>query len=456
MFISRDGIKQQRFFPGISLRFYTLIKIMEVGKHEKYVLLNEDSDVEEFDKSKVALMHHPQDGKTHLKSSKEFPARFHPQRLCHVFFIVLLLTSQVFLSLFVLKLHQELETVKQKQVTTQKDAEQKDVETNIRGESNQKDVSQKVDELKPSPSTPKAKDPKSDVSIEDSASLRQRVDVLEVAMKSMIVSPKPEEMKLMLAQHNSENSSEEEIQGTYLLECVRKLNMSREMEFQEMKGRITQLQNHMLNFTGQFLNMEGRDDSLMHSLNSQNLFESKMNVMEKQFNNATEALNSLQNRLEEGLDSVFLQISQLKDDFYFIENFLNHTDIGSSKSYVSTSELLKETEDTPSTLSPSSQNYAPVKDPTHLSLLDHQTQAMEPETVEEKHKINIPFIKKLTDLQVFFYGTDKNANGYLTFTEIEKVLGEDAPQKEELEEFDDDNNKMYSYLELRKALELTE
>ncbi|XP_048703711.2 uncharacterized protein LOC125635720 isoform X2 [Caretta caretta] len=391
---------------------------MEVGKHEKYVLLNEDSDLEEFDKSKVALMHHPQDGKTRLKSSKEFPARFHPQRLCHVFFIALLLTSQVFLSLFVLKLHQKLETVKQKQVTTQKDAEQKEMETNSRGESKQKDLSQK-------------------------------------GMKSieMIVSQKPEEMKLMLAQQNSENSSEEEIQETsYLLECVHKLNMSTAMEFQEMKGRITQLQNHMLNFTGQFLNMEGRDDSLMHSLNSQNLSESKMNVMEKQFNYATEALNSLQNRLEEGLDSVFLQISQLKDDFYFIENFLNHTDMGNSKSYVSTSELLKETEeDTLSTLSPSSQNYAPVKDPTHPVLLDHQTQVMEPETVEEKHKINIPFIKKLTDLQVFFYGADKNANGYLTLTEIEKVLGEDAPQKEELEEFDDDNNKMYSYLELRKS-----
>ncbi|XP_048703710.2 uncharacterized protein LOC125635720 isoform X1 [Caretta caretta] len=428
---------------------------MEVGKHEKYVLLNEDSDLEEFDKSKVALMHHPQDGKTRLKSSKEFPARFHPQRLCHVFFIALLLTSQVFLSLFVLKLHQKLETVKQKQVTTQKDAEQKEMETNSRGESKQKDLSQKVDELKPSPSTPEAKDPRSDISVEDTVSLRQRVDVLEMGMKSieMIVSQKPEEMKLMLAQQNSENSSEEEIQETsYLLECVHKLNMSTAMEFQEMKGRITQLQNHMLNFTGQFLNMEGRDDSLMHSLNSQNLSESKMNVMEKQFNYATEALNSLQNRLEEGLDSVFLQISQLKDDFYFIENFLNHTDMGNSKSYVSTSELLKETEeDTLSTLSPSSQNYAPVKDPTHPVLLDHQTQVMEPETVEEKHKINIPFIKKLTDLQVFFYGADKNANGYLTLTEIEKVLGEDAPQKEELEEFDDDNNKMYSYLELRKS-----
>nr|XP_025034003.1 uncharacterized protein LOC102457239 isoform X3 [Pelodiscus sinensis] len=411
--------------------------MMEVGKHEKYVLLNEDSDMEEFDKSKVALMRHPQDGKTSSKSSKEFPAHFHPQRLCHVFFILLLLTSQVFLSLFVLKLHQELETVKQKQVTTQKDAEKKDMETNSKGESKQKDLSQKVDELKPSPSTPKAKDPRSDVSIEEMVSLRQRVDELEMGMKSieMINSQKTEETKLMQVQHHSENSSEEKILGTsYLLECVHKLNLSTAMEFHEIKGRIMQLQNHMLNFTGQFLNMEERDDSLMHSLNSQ------------------------------GLDSVFLQISQLKDDFYFIENLLNHTDMGSSKSFVSTAELSKETGDIPSTLSPSSPNdglaillpVAFVKDPTHQILVDHPTQAMEPETVEEKHKINIPFIKKLKDLQVFFYGADKNANGFLTFSEIEKVLGEDAPRKEELEEFDHDNNKMYSYLELRKALELTE
>ncbi|XP_006112818.2 uncharacterized protein LOC102457239 isoform X1 [Pelodiscus sinensis] len=441
--------------------------MMEVGKHEKYVLLNEDSDMEEFDKSKVALMRHPQDGKTSSKSSKEFPAHFHPQRLCHVFFILLLLTSQVFLSLFVLKLHQELETVKQKQVTTQKDAEKKDMETNSKGESKQKDLSQKVDELKPSPSTPKAKDPRSDVSIEEMVSLRQRVDELEMGMKSieMINSQKTEETKLMQVQHHSENSSEEKILGTsYLLECVHKLNLSTAMEFHEIKGRIMQLQNHMLNFTGQFLNMEERDDSLMHSLNSQKLFESKINAMEKQFNNASEALNNLQNRLEEGLDSVFLQISQLKDDFYFIENLLNHTDMGSSKSFVSTAELSKETGDIPSTLSPSSPNdglaillpVAFVKDPTHQILVDHPTQAMEPETVEEKHKINIPFIKKLKDLQVFFYGADKNANGFLTFSEIEKVLGEDAPRKEELEEFDHDNNKMYSYLELRKALELTE
>lgn len=38
---------------------------------------------------------------------------------------------------------------------------------------------------------------------------------------------------------------------------------------------------------------------------------------------------------------------------------------------------------------------------------------------------------------------------------MEKVLGEDTPQREELQEFDNDKNSMYSYLELKKALELT-
>ncbi|XP_019377568.1 PREDICTED: uncharacterized protein LOC109301100 [Gavialis gangeticus] len=436
---------------------------MKAGKQEKYVLLNDDSDTEEFDKSKVAVMHHSQAGKTQLHSNKKFPLHFHPQRLCQVFFIIILLTSQAVLSLFVLKLYHDMETIKLKQVTTWKDAplsniaaEQKDVEANSRGKS--KLLNQQTDELKPSTSTPEAKDPKKDFSIAEAISLRQRVDAIEMGIKSlqMIDSQKPEGMKSMQFQQNGENSPKEETQGTsYLLECFHKLNMSTAIELQEMKGKITWLQNYMLNFTGQLLSVEEKNDALMHPLNSQNPFESKMNAMEKQFSNATEALSNLQNRLEEGLDTVFLQISQLKDDFFFIESFLNHTDMKSSKSYVSTSKLSKETEDTPATIPPNTQADALLKDPTAQVLLDHKTETMGPETME-KPKINIPFIKKLTDLQVFFYGADKNANGYLTFSEMEKVLGEDTPQREELQEFDNDKNSMYSYLELKKALELAE
>lgn len=38
------------------------MKRMEVDKQEKYILLNDDSDLEEFDKSKVSLMHQTQNG----------------------------------------------------------------------------------------------------------------------------------------------------------------------------------------------------------------------------------------------------------------------------------------------------------------------------------------------------------------------------------------------------------
>ena len=37
-------------------------KMMEVNKEEKYILLNNDSDLEEFHKSKVSLMHQTQNG----------------------------------------------------------------------------------------------------------------------------------------------------------------------------------------------------------------------------------------------------------------------------------------------------------------------------------------------------------------------------------------------------------
>lgn len=52
---------------------------------------------------------------------------------------------------------------------------------------------------------------------------------------------------------------------------------------------------------------------------------------------------------------MFLQISQLKDKFFFIESFLNHTDMKRSKSYMSASKLSKETEDTPATIPPNPQ-----------------------------------------------------------------------------------------------------
>lgn len=64
-----------------------------------------------------------------------------------------------------------------------------------------------------------------------------------------------------------------------------------------------------------------------------------------------------------------------------------------------------------------------------------------------------PFI--FIDLQLFFYGASTNENGYLTFNEIESLVGEETSEQEQLELFDVDNDKMFSYLELIRAFGLT-
>lgn len=55
---------------------------------------------------------------------------------------------------------------------------------------------------------------------------------------------------------------------------------------------------------------------------------------------------------------------------------------------------------------------------------------------------------------MFFYGVDNDANGYLTYNEMESLLGEETPEQEQLELFDADNNTMFSYLELMRAFGL--
>ncbi|XP_070465352.1 EF-hand calcium-binding domain-containing protein 14-like [Equus przewalskii] len=102
----------------------------------------------------------------------------------------------------------------------------------------------------------------------------------------------------------------------------------------------------------------------------------------------------------------------------------------------------------------SSQNYdiSVVPEPASQDLKD----IVDSEILEEKPKTIISFIKNLTDLQVFFYGADNDANGYLTYNEIASLLGGETPEQEQLELFDADNNEMFSYLELMRAFGLTE
>ncbi|XP_038610971.1 uncharacterized protein LOC119935619 [Tachyglossus aculeatus] len=348
----------------------TKMKMMEADKQEKYTLLNNDSDLEEFDKSKVSLMQHPQNGKPHSRCQNSR----RPLWFCHTFFLLLILTSQMILSFFVLKFHRELEILKQREAVVLKPvslksitSEQKDAEIN------------------------NSREEQTEFKFKDSSQQ-------SIPSKDKMVSKKSRKQSV-LTEKNTTGYFPEKIQEiSHLLECVYKLNESTALEFQEVKDRITQLQNHLLNLTDRFFSTEIAMDSLIRSVSAQNPVDLKMSAMEKHFDDTTQALNNLENRLEQGLDTAFLQISQLKDDFYLIEHSLNHT----SPQHVTPSALPAEpTEDPEMMLSqpglPSSTtnptNEAHEQDVTAKT---STAAAVEPETSDKMPKINISFIKNLS------------------------------------------------------------
>ncbi|XP_047421947.1 uncharacterized protein LOC124994178 [Sciurus carolinensis] len=201
----------------------------------------------------------------------------------------------------------------------------------------------------------------------------------------------------------------------------------------------------------------------------QNPVGSKMNAFEKRLENVTTTLNNLQNRLQEDLNDIYLQLSQFKDNIYVLESTLTMARMEHLNSYTeSTTQPFQENEKTVYSsglpyLTPS-ENYG-ISDQVSVSVpfintaleptSQNPTDAENAEILEEKPKIIISFIKNLTDLQIFFYGADNNANGYLTYHEIESLLGEETPEQEQLELFDADHNQMYSYAELVRAFGLT-
>ncbi|XP_069832311.1 EF-hand calcium-binding domain-containing protein 14-like [Dendropsophus ebraccatus] len=79
------------------------------------------------------------------------------------------------------------------------------------------------------------------------------------------------------------------------------------------------------------------------------------------------------------------------------------------------------------------------------------TVSKEKEEPREQHNILTSFLKTRADFQVFFYGADKDADGYLTYEEIKNVLGGETPSEELLQHFDTDQDTLYSYTELMRT-----
>ncbi|KAM4049984.1 uncharacterized protein ACNLHF_012783 [Anomaloglossus baeobatrachus] len=327
-------------------------------------------------------------GKSNLRRLSANVAWTHPQWLCHTIFIVFLVLSQVALCIFVLTEHMDVKKCNTEYTTVQNNGKN-DHQYNANKESILNET-RKNNGQKMEQLQPQyqSKD----------TNLLRRVNALEVNIKSMtkLTSNHGEDMKSLLAQSKTNGIKYEK-------------------------------------------------------------------ALERQFNNMTTALNSLQNRLEEGLELSFSQISQLRDDVYFIENALNRTKqerLGENETIVKSTKSRSTGQ---SVTEP--QTQAPlttiVPNAELLDILQTETIRNMPSRVlplpKEKEEVmehHVPpsFLKTRADFQVFFYGADKDADGYLTYEEIKNVLGEESPREELLEHFDTNQDAMYSYTELMRTL----
>ncbi|XP_056421476.1 EF-hand calcium-binding domain-containing protein 14-like isoform X2 [Hyla sarda] len=186
-------------------------------------------------------------------------------------------------------------------------------------------------------------------------------------------------------------------------------------------------------------------------------------ALERQFNNMTTALNSLQNRLEEGLELSFSHISQLRDDVYFIENSLNRTKqerLGENETAMRSNKMRStvQTVTEPQTHAPPATLVSNAEVPDsplteNIQIIPSTAPAVSQENKEprEQHRVPTSFLKTRADFQVFFYGADKDADGYLTYEEIKNVLGDESPSEELLLHFDTDQDTLYSYTELKRT-----
>ncbi|KAM3936810.1 uncharacterized protein RB166_001114 [Leptodactylus fuscus] len=341
---------------------------MDTLKQENYALLHDESDVEDYDKSKVSTV--KSHGKCSLRRLTANVPWTHPQWLCHTTFIAVLVLSQVVLCIFVLTQHMSAKKMNTEDTTVQNIGKSSHLYRTDNGsslnESHMTDI-QNTEQLQ---------------YYSKDGNLLRRVHTLEANLKSLTkaVSSQGEDVKTLLTQQKTDGIKYEK-------------------------------------------------------------------ALERQFNNMTTALNSLQNRLEEGLELSFSQISQLRDDVYFIENSLNRTK----------QERLGENETTVKSTKSSSTVQSVAAPKTHATLKYipniKNTDPFYSKEKEEPIEQHIPtsFLKNRADFQIFFYGADKNADGYLTYEEIKNVLGEECPSDELLKHFDTDQDTMYSYIELMRT-----
>ncbi|XP_043552831.1 uncharacterized protein LOC122553330 isoform X1 [Chiloscyllium plagiosum] len=447
----------------------------EPKKKEKYVLLDDDSEceTEEFNKMKMSWMdtRSVKDGKKYAAGRPgRSSAWCQPQWICHSCFIFILLTSQVFLFLYVLRQHQELEILKlergiskQQETIHQFDKQLYSEMDKVEGNANLKSEPEEPHEefAKILPSVPQNKAPVYGVPPEAQVDNSQEIQTLAKKiniMQGSIIHIR-ENLNLMQAKceefaGNVEDKSTDNQELSRLYKLVRKLNVSTVSSTLEIKDEIHELRNLTAELTQQFRSMETNLHSLRELTNTQVIELDQFEESLERMRNVSENLKSHQSQLEQDLDSNFQQISQLKEETYQREDALNQT----SQPSATMAQLQIESTPYPPPQQTESSKVTSLMSHEDDGKLDVRT----PATENTSHKsvlrniISIPSVTNLKALRSYFYDADWTGHGYLTYRDLVNTLGQWAPTEENIKQFDEDNNDRFSYTEMINALGLQE
>ncbi|XP_078069824.1 uncharacterized protein LOC144494019 isoform X2 [Mustelus asterias] len=447
---------------------------MPEAKKEKYVLLDDDSDceTEEFSKMKMSLMdtRSAKEGKKYTTGKAgRCPAWCQPQWICHSFFILILLMSQVFLFLYVLKQHWELEIIKLErtpgkqedpiqQFDQQVNSEVDKVEGNANLKSKLEELYKKFEEIRPS--VPQSKslingDPNEAKvhNLQEIQALDKKINIMQESIVHIreslnLLQEKCEELK-----ENVEDKSIGNQDLSKLYKLMRKLNESTVSSSMEIKDEIHELRNLTSDLTHKFQSLETSLHSLTELTNTQATELDQFEESFERMHNISENLKSHQSQLEQDLDSNYRQISQLKDEVYQREDALNHT------SQPSATVAQFQVDSTP--YSPQQMGSTKV-----TALMSHEDDGkLDVQTPYREGTMNKPVVKNfisissvtnLKALQSFFYDADWTGRGYLTYRDLVNNLGQWAPTEEEIKQFDENNDDRFSYTEMINALGLQE
>ncbi|XP_051866394.1 EF-hand calcium-binding domain-containing protein 14-like isoform X2 [Pristis pectinata] len=411
----------------------------EPQKTEKYVLLDDDSDceTEEFNKMKMSLM----DSRS-VKNGRKYTASkagrcsawCQPQWICHSLFIFILLASQVFLFLCILRQHWEIEMIKlertmeaSQQIDKKLHGEGNKVDGNANLKYKLEDPYKKFEEIKGSISqgrTSKNGAPtrRPEYNVLEIQALDKRINIIQES----IIHFKENLNSLQARCEESNDWVENKPTGNQdlsrLYKLMHKLNGSTVSSLLVMKDEIHELRNLTFDLSYKFRTMEISLNSLTERTNTQTTELDQFEESLERLLNISENLKSHQGQLEQNLDSNYRQISLLREMVYQSEDALNRTD-----QPVSTMVHLQAERTTDS-----SQQQDSSKTTSSMSQEDDVKSA----------------------LRSFFYAADWTGRGYLTYEDLVNNLGIWAPPEQKIKEFDENNDGRFSYMEMINALGL--